>query len=273
MGYATPLPGEAAAAGAARVALKVTCRAVDAAPAVERQRDAAFRDRSKGAALGAARQATFVVAHPEHGADQNGCRNADKPHSNENQPECHALPVFAYRELYRMLHQSQDTTGVSSRTVRRNPATRGGGMTPPARFGSLCRESGRAVLLLSVPRQAQQVHGPGLDNSPLLGYFCTRNILGPPLAPLEARDVVPLTCRKGAPASAKRHSPRRFEASVSHLPRITPVAGLSLARPGCHEYSPVKISTSRSLAISRSLLNAWSRGADAVPNDPARGLA
>jgi hypothetical protein len=150
-------------------------------------------------------------------------------------------------------------------------------MTPLARFGSLCRESGRAVLLLSVPRQAKQVHGPGLDNSPLLGYFCTRNILGPPLAPLEVRDVVHSQIWKELHALTKRRSPRRFGDSRGYFPSITPDVGLSLARSGHHEYSPVKIFKFRphlrSLAIFRPLLNAWTRWADAVPNDPTRGLA
>jgi hypothetical protein len=180
MGYARGLPGEAATARAARASVEVPSPPVGAAPAVKRQRDAPFRDRSHGAALGATRQATLVVAHAEHGANQNGCRNADKPHSNENQPECHALPVFAYRELYRMLHQPQDTAVVSSRTVRRNPATHGGGMTPLARFGLLCRASTHAVLPLSGPTQAAPVHNLGLDSSRFLGYFYTKSIFGRP---------------------------------------------------------------------------------------------
>jgi hypothetical protein len=230
MGYARGLPGEAATARAARASVEVPSPPVGAAPAVKRQRDAPFRDRSHGAALGAARQATLVVAHAEHGANQNGCRNADKPHSNENQPECHALPVFAYRELYRMLHQPQDTAVVSSRTVRRNPATHGGGMTPLARFGSLCRASTRAVLRLSAHSKLR--HFTTWDWT-VRAFWVTsirRAFLGGLLASLEAQNVFPLTCRKGAPASAKRRSPRRFGVSRSHLPR-TPDAGLPSARP------------------------------------------
>jgi hypothetical protein len=224
------LSGEAATARAAPASVKAPSRPVGAAPAVKRQRDAPFCDRSHGAALGAARQATLVVAHAEHGANQNGCRNADKPQSNENQPECHALPVFAYRELYRMLHQPQDTAAVSSRTVRRNPATHGGGMTPLARFGLLCRASAHAVLPLSAPRKLRQFTTWDWTVRAFWVTSIRRAFLGGLLASLEAQDVVPLTCRKGAPASAKRRSPRRFGVSRSHLPS-TPDAGLRSARP------------------------------------------
>jgi hypothetical protein len=278
MGYAMGLSGEAATARAAPASVKAPSRPVGAAPAVKRQRDAPFCDRSHGAALGAARQATLVVAHAEHGANQNGCRNADKPQSNENQPECHALPVFAYRELYRMLHQPQDTAAVSSRTVRRNPATHGGGMTPPARFGLLCRASAHAVLPLSAQRKLRQFTTWDWTVRAFWVTSIRRAFWAACSRPWKPRMSFHSHVGKELqlPRSAVPPGDSELAAVTSPAPRMPACAPLG---PGNHEYSPVKISKFRprprlhSPAISRSLLNAWTRRADAVPNDPTRGLA
>lgn len=87
-----------------------------------RSHDPHARIPDRGPRPGQARETVLVVANTQQGTKQDGRRNPDQPHSKENQPEGHALPVVAYAELNSMLHQLQDAALVSSRTVRRNPA-------------------------------------------------------------------------------------------------------------------------------------------------------
>jgi hypothetical protein len=202
-------------------------------------------------------QPMLVVAHPEQGADEDGHRKSDKPDSKENQPEGHALPVIAYRELNSMLHQLQDASLVSSRTVRRNPARpvaqtlrgrscQGGNGNAKFTRGDW---TGGAFWVTSIPRASWTP--------------CSR--------PREAQDVVALIVWKGDPAFTDCRSLRRFGVSRDCL--ISPEPGTAITRPA---HSPVHSPSPRpqsAVAISLSRLNAFGPETDVVPYGPCRGNA
>jgi hypothetical protein len=197
MGYRRGLPGGAASARAAGNPMQVLRGPMGSAPAVPRAHERLTWQREGGPGPGHSPQAMLVVAHSQQRAKQDGRRDPDKPDSKENQPEGHALPVIAYRELNNMRHQLQGAVLVSSRTVRRNPA-RPSARTLRRRACQGRNGNSKFTRRDWTDREFWVSSIPRASRTP-----CSR--------PREVRDVAPpLTSWKGDPASTKRRCPRRF---------------------------------------------------------------
>jgi hypothetical protein len=249
MGYAGGLPGRAASARAADAAMQVLRDPMDAAAAIAGTEKRLSWSGDHGPGPADSLQPVLVVAHPEQGTEEDGRRNSDKPDSKENQPEGHALPVIAYRELYSMLHQLKDAALVSSRTVRRNPA-RQNAATLRRR---MCHSSdGHSKFTIR-----------DWTDSGFWVSSIRRASWTPCSRPREVWDDVLLSW-KGDPASTKRRCVRRFGVSRDCL-NSPDHPGTPHAGPATN--SPVQIPSPRPqpVAPSPSRLNASGPEADAVP--------
>jgi hypothetical protein len=258
MGYREGLAGRPASARAADAATQVLRGPMDAAAASAGTESRLARSGDHGRGPADSLEAVLVVTHPEQGTKQDGCRNSDKPDSKENQPEGHALPVIAYRELYSMLHQLKATALVSSRTVRRNPARQA------------VRTLRHRACQSSDPHNkftTQDWTEPGFWVSSIRRASWT-----PCSRPREVRDYVPLRSWKGDPASTKRRCFRRFGVSRDCLispdhpdtPHVGPATNIPVQTP-----SP----RPQPLATSLSRLNAIGPEADGVPYARSRSHA
>jgi hypothetical protein len=258
MGYRRGLPGGAASARAAGNPMQVLRGPMGSAPAVRRTHERLTWQREGGPGPGHSPQAMLVVAHSQQRAKQDGRRDPDKPDSKENQPEGHALPVIAYRELNNMRHQLQGAVLVSSRTVRRNPA-RPSARTLRRRACQGRNGNSKFTRRDWTDREFWVSSIPRASRTP-----CSR--------PREVRDYVPLRSWKGDPASTKRRCFRRFGVSRDCLispdhpdtPHVGPATNIPVQTP-----SP----RPQPLATSLSRLNAIGPEADGVPYARSRSHA
>ncbi len=215
---------------------------------------------------GESRQAVLVVAHPQQPAQQDRCRDPDQPDSKEDQPEGHALPVIAYRELYTACCTSHKTQRLYL------PALSGGIL--PDRAPKRSTQRPRMPISRPSGRSRRRSQGGNRNQKFTLrdwtggGFWVTsisRASWTPCSRPRAVRDVAPLTRWKGDPASTKRRYSRRFGVSRGCL--TSPDSGLALAGPATNEHLPVQIPSPRPqpLATSLSRLNAFEPEADVVP--------
>src|SRR4051812_48125286 len=203
MRYGSPLTSGASSARAANTLMELPGCAMHAPAAGDWAHSRSHRPRTRvadgGTGLGHARQTVVVVTDAQQRTEQHGRRDADQPHSEENQPEGHTLPVVALGKLNSMRHRPQDAALVSSRTLRRNPArlsveTAGWSgpnpRTEPVRRGTKpCNLTAwdwteRSFWVSSIPRASWTP--------------CSRR--------REVPDAAPLTYWKGDPAFTKRRS-------------------------------------------------------------------
>jgi hypothetical protein len=273
MGYRPLLACGTTSARAANASVQVLGSPVHAAPAVAWAGERASRGAKRGPGPCEPRQAVLVVAHPQKGAEQKGRRNSDKPYSKEDQPEGHALPVIAYRELYRMVSQPQDAALVSSRTLRRNPARVGDKTPRSAPSAAIRRVSGCGRHSRQRPNHKNKFTVQDWTGSTFWVTSIPRASWTPCSRPQGSPRWLSTQTLEGDPAFAKRRSPRRF--ADSHGCPVGPDPANPPPVLASNGYSPVQTPSPRlkSLATSLSRLNVPGPDADAVLYGPNRSFA